>query len=203
VGKQNNANARRAPRRWSWNDPATRALAYQALALALAGSAIWFLVHNTLQNLALRNIATGFGIDTLAIDAEPGLHYMVSLQVQVDNVAVLEANDQRFAPYLLDLEAAGVVTVPPGAEKLAPPEDLAAVNGAALLWSAIREQVLALTSRMPAGPAMLPTVHFHDLKRQPQAAPTPAASEAAAAPAVAVATARKRVRGVRAATKPA
>ena len=42
------------------------------------------------------NIATGFGIDTLAIDAEPGLHYMVSLQVQVDNVAVLEANDQRF-----------------------------------------------------------------------------------------------------------
>jgi hypothetical protein len=96
-----------------------------------------------------------------------------------------------------------VVTVPPGAEKLAPPEDLAAVNGAALLWSAIREQVLALTSRMPAGPAMLPTVHFHDLKRQPQAAPTPAASEAAAAPAVAVATARKRVRGVRAATKPA
>ena len=149
------------------------------------------------------NIATGFGIDTLAIDAEPGLHYMVSLQVQVDNVAVLEANDQRFAPYLLDLEAAGVVTVPPGAEKLAPPEDLAAVNGAALLWSAIREQVLALTSRMPAGPAMLPTVHFHDLKRQPQAAPAPAASEAAAAPAVAVATARKRVRGVRAATKPA
>jgi general L-amino acid transport system permease protein len=64
VGKQSNANARRAPRRWSWNDPATRALAYQALALALAGSAIWFLVHNTLQNLALRNIATGFGFLT-------------------------------------------------------------------------------------------------------------------------------------------
>ena len=61
MGKESTATARRPPRRWAWSDPATRALAYQALALALAGSAIWFLVHNTLQNLALRNIATGFG----------------------------------------------------------------------------------------------------------------------------------------------
>lgn len=76
------------------------------------------------------NIATGFGIETLTIPAEPGLHFMVSLQVQIDNVAVPDAPDQRFAPYQLDLEAAGVVTVPPGAETLAPPEDLAAVNGA-------------------------------------------------------------------------
>ncbi|CAB3657475.1 hypothetical protein LMG26690_00385 [Achromobacter animicus] len=34
---------------------------YQALALALVGAAVWFLVHNTLHNLSLRNIATGFG----------------------------------------------------------------------------------------------------------------------------------------------
>jgi len=51
----------RPPRRVSWNDPATRALVYQALALALVGAAVWFLVHNTLHNLSLRNIATGFG----------------------------------------------------------------------------------------------------------------------------------------------
>ena len=36
-------------------------MVYQALALALVGAAVWFLVHNTLHNLSLRNIATGFG----------------------------------------------------------------------------------------------------------------------------------------------
>ncbi|EFF75384.1 ABC transporter, permease protein [Achromobacter piechaudii ATCC 43553] len=45
----------------SWNDPATRALVYQVLALTLVGASTWFLVHNTLHNLSMRNIATGFG----------------------------------------------------------------------------------------------------------------------------------------------
>lgn len=58
-----------------------------------------------------------------------------------------------------------MVVVPKGAEQLAPPEDLAAVNGTSLLWSAVREQVLSLTSRMPAGPVMLPTMNFYDLKK--------------------------------------
>jgi len=53
--------AQRPPRRVSWNDPATRALVYQVLALTLVGAGVWFLVHNTLHNLSLRNIATGFG----------------------------------------------------------------------------------------------------------------------------------------------
>src|SRR5690606_619505 len=44
----------------SWNDPAVRSLVYQALALALIGWVAWFLVSNTLQNLATRNITTGF-----------------------------------------------------------------------------------------------------------------------------------------------
>lgn len=39
------------------------------------------------------------------------------------------------------------------------------VNGASLLWSTIRVQVLSITSRMQAGPVMLPTVHFHDLRK--------------------------------------
>ena len=52
---------RRPPHRVSWNDPATRALVYQVLALTLVGTGIWFLVHNTLHNLSMRNIATGFG----------------------------------------------------------------------------------------------------------------------------------------------
>lgn len=47
-------------RRWSWNDPATRALIYQVLILSVVGMGVWYLVSNTLHNLAARNISTGF-----------------------------------------------------------------------------------------------------------------------------------------------
>lgn len=49
-----------ARRRWSWNDPATRALIYQALILGLVALGVWYLTSNTLHNLAVRNISTGF-----------------------------------------------------------------------------------------------------------------------------------------------
>ncbi len=49
-----------ARRRLSWNDPGTRSIIYQVIALLAVGSAIWFLVHNTLSNLSARNISTGF-----------------------------------------------------------------------------------------------------------------------------------------------
>lgn len=53
--------APRAPRRrWSWNDPATRALIYQILILGLVALGVWYLASNTLHNLAARNISTGF-----------------------------------------------------------------------------------------------------------------------------------------------
>ena len=53
--------APRAPRRrWSWNDPATRALIYQVLILGLVALGVWYLGSNTLHNLAARNISTGF-----------------------------------------------------------------------------------------------------------------------------------------------
>ena len=46
--------------RLSWSNPAVRSVAYQALALAAVAAAAWFLVSNTLANLAARNIASGF-----------------------------------------------------------------------------------------------------------------------------------------------
>jgi general L-amino acid transport system permease protein len=49
-----------ARRRLSWNDPGTRSIFYQVLALLAVGGVIWFLVHNTLSNLSARNISTGF-----------------------------------------------------------------------------------------------------------------------------------------------
>ncbi|MGB9109841.1 MAG: hypothetical protein WCC39_14260 [Telluria sp.] len=102
---------------------------------------------------------------------ERGQLYAVSVRLLIQNEAE-ESPTVKFSPYKLDVAADALILVVKGAEKLNPPEDLALVNGASLLWSAIREQVLNITSRMQAGPVMLPTVHFHDLKK---AAPSPAA----------------------------
>lgn len=130
-------------------------------------------------------ITTAFVFDGIGINTEVGLAevdlahergamYLVSLRVVVNNQPAAGESESKFSPYLIDVEVAGVVLLPKGAEELGPANDLVTVNGAALLWSAIREQLLTLTSRMPAGPVMLPTVHFHDLKQSP--APVTAAA---------------------------
>lgn len=116
-------------------------------------------------------IRTEVGFGEADPDHERGRVFLLELHVAVDNKPDPETPDQKFSPYTIDVAAEGIVLVPKGAERLGPPGDLAAVNGTSLLWSAVREQVLAITSRMRAGPAMLPTVHFHDLK---QAAAKPA-----------------------------
>jgi hypothetical protein len=118
-------------------------------------------------------------------EADPqdnGRLYFLELKVLIDNIAQPEVANQKYSPYKIDVATEGVVLVPKGAEKLGPPEDLAIVNGTGLLWSAIREQVLSLTARMRAGPVMLPTVHFHDLKKQApqQPAATPEAEQSTA-----------------------
>lgn len=95
-----------------------------------------------------------------------GRLFFLELKVQVDNQPRPELDHQKFSPYTIDIAAEGVVLVPTVAEDLGRSEDLAIANGVSLLWSAIREQVLSLTARMRAGPVMLPTVHFHDLKQQ-------------------------------------
>lgn len=121
-------------------------------------------------------IQTEFGIGEADPDHDRGRVYFTSLQVVIDNVPNPEIKDQRFAPYRIDIAVEGVVLVPKGAEKLGLPQDLASVNGAVMLWSVVREQVLSLTSRMRAGPVMLPTVHFHDLKSADAPANAPAAT---------------------------
>jgi general L-amino acid transport system permease protein len=44
----------------SWSNSSVRAAVFQTIALGLVGWVAWFLVSNTLTNLAARNIATGF-----------------------------------------------------------------------------------------------------------------------------------------------
>lgn len=111
------------------------------------------------------SISTEVGLGEIDLAHERGSMYLVSLRLLVDNEASAEEPDRKFSPYRIDIEAAGVILLPRGAEALGPAVDLVTVNGAALLWSAIREQLLNLSSRMPAGPVMLPTVYFHDLKK--------------------------------------
>ena len=111
------------------------------------------------------SITTEIGLAELDMAHERGPMYLVSLQLLIDNQASADEPDRKFSPYRIDIEAAGIILLPKGAEKLGSAHDLVTVNGAALLWSAIREQLLTLTSRMPTGPVMLPTMHFHDLKQ--------------------------------------
>lgn len=119
----------------------------------------------------------GVSLNTEVTLAEADLHhergqvYAVSLRLIIQNKAGASSTE-KFSPYKLDVAADALILVVKGAEKLDLPENLATVNGASLLWSAIREQVLNITSRMQAGPIMLPTVHFHDLKKSVVFAPT-------------------------------
>ncbi len=55
--------ARAAPpktRDWSLRSRAVRALLYQVLALALIALGVWFLAHNTMENMRVRGIQSGF-----------------------------------------------------------------------------------------------------------------------------------------------
>jgi general L-amino acid transport system permease protein len=55
------SRALRPKRPAPWHDPAVRGVAFQILFVAAVAAAGAFLVHNTLDNLARQNIATGFG----------------------------------------------------------------------------------------------------------------------------------------------
>ncbi|MFZ4710540.1 MAG: amino acid ABC transporter permease [Zwartia sp.] len=61
MNSKTNLSVSRPKKRLSWNDPAVRAIVYQILAVAIVVGAGWYLVHNTLHNLSVRNITTGFG----------------------------------------------------------------------------------------------------------------------------------------------
>lgn len=59
-------SGRTPPRRrdWSWRSQAFRGLVYQILAIALVALGVWFLANNTLENMRVRGIQSGFGFLT-------------------------------------------------------------------------------------------------------------------------------------------
>ncbi len=108
-----------------------------------------------------------------------GTPYFVTLRVLINNDDHPDFAGRRPSPYLVDIEAGGVVVLANGAERLGDPENLVRVNGPALLWSAVREVVANATARMPLGMAFLPSVNFHDLKKDAAVLAAEAAASAA------------------------
>ena len=78
--------ARRPPSRGlelSWSDPRLRAVVWQVIIVGGIAALIWYLVSNTMNNLQVRRIATGFGfLDRVAgipigehsIEYDPAIH---------------------------------------------------------------------------------------------------------------------------------
>ncbi|MFC3676703.1 amino acid ABC transporter permease [Ferrovibrio xuzhouensis] len=61
ANKSSGGAASAPPRRLNWNDPDVRSVVYQVVALGLVAFVGWFLISNTLHNMEVRNIASGFG----------------------------------------------------------------------------------------------------------------------------------------------
>ncbi len=88
-------------RDWSWRSRHVRGLMYQFIALVLIGLAIWFLAHNTLVNMRVRGIQSGFDFLSAPAGFDIGEHivpyesndpYWVALGIGVLNtlrVAIL------------------------------------------------------------------------------------------------------------------
>lgn len=83
------------------------------------------------------------------------LTYGVNLRIVISN------NEGKIAPYAIDIEASGLFVISESVPK-EKHEEMAIVNGCAILYSAIREQVMTITSRCYGGLFILPTVNFLD-----------------------------------------
>lgn len=57
---------------WSWRSQAFRGLVYQVLALLAIAGVLWFLAHNTLTNMRIRGIQSGFDFLTQAAGFDIG-----------------------------------------------------------------------------------------------------------------------------------
>lgn len=73
------------------------------------------------------------------------------------------------APYAFELVFSGVVACMPPKLNHFSPEQAARQYGFAMVYGAMREQFLTVTSRMPHGPRLLPTVSFMEPDPKPLA----------------------------------
>lgn len=139
----------------------------QLVDLRFIGSKVWARPipddespETEIQAFDFDGVVIGESIEVVAMgDADDPREYAVRLRVFVEN------NEGKLAPYNIDVEAAGLFEVNSKVNKNERAE-LIEVNGCAVLYGAIRDLVLNLTSRSAAGMLMLPTVNFLDRKKQ-------------------------------------
>lgn len=105
-------------------------------------------------------------IDTKIEKMEEENHYHVIVEV------VLAGEENSYPPpYVIDIQAVGQFKVRPDWPE-ADKEKLVTITGSSILYGAIREQVLSITSRGPNAPLMLPTISFRP-KQEEKPAETP------------------------------
>ncbi|CAB3850978.1 hypothetical protein [Achromobacter animicus] len=90
--------------------------------------------------------------------AEANLHLLV-LEIEINDTV-----GRVFAPYNIKVSAWGAFEFRDTDTSEADALDLVVVNGASMLYGAIREMVSTLTARMPNRQLMLPTATFLDHK---------------------------------------
>ncbi|MGT2509178.1 hypothetical protein [Cupriavidus basilensis] len=89
-------------------------------------------------------------------EGEEPRDYMVSMAIQVSD------GPEKVIPYKVDVACVGYFSIPHAFPEADRREDIAVVNGASLLYGAIREQVSSITSRCWYGELQLPSLNFHD-----------------------------------------
>lgn len=99
-------------------------------------------------------IAEGIETQTIGDENDP-LIYGVKLRIAIEN------KEGKIAPYTLDVEVAGFFEII-GKIPKEKREEMIIVNGCAVLYSAIRDQVMTISARCSQGVFILPTVNFLD-----------------------------------------
>lgn len=119
------------------------------------------------------------GVDSFPADKSMlGCDYLVRLRFAIPN--------DKGTPcrYTLDATVVGAFTVTSDKIPEAERENFVLVNGASLLYGAIREQVAMFSARSLPGPMLLPTVNFLDLKTKPQVDASPPAQRQLESPSI-------------------
>lgn len=89
-------------------------------------------------------------------EAPTGDSLLVSVRLKIGNT------EGKIAPYTLNIAVSGLFKWLPKDTTPEQRKDLTVVNGATILYGAIREMTLNITSRSASGPILLPAVNFED-----------------------------------------
>lgn len=114
----------------------------------------------SIDKFDFNDVMIGESIEFAALgDQDDPENYAVKLKITINN------EEGKKAPYDVDVEVAGFFSISKKTP-IADREDFIVVNGCAILYGAIRDLVLNLTSRSGNGSLLLPTVNFLDHRKR-------------------------------------